>query len=195
MAYIYRTRGDLEGAMKLYQDALEIDEGLGDLKGKSMTLGMMSKILWANEQYKEAVHALLSGLSLLSELQIEPKTQQDMASDMRSWRDEIGSEKFDPIWQELTGESAIPEWLQAEEQQGLSAEQFIQMCVSAAREKRTEAPQLFEAAGKLAGDSNAPPEYQALGKVLQKIMLGDKAPDLSGLPEELAEALRKALEE
>ena len=72
-------------------------------------------------------------------------------------------------------------------------EQFIQMCVSAYRAKKPEAAQLFEAARKMAGDPNALPEYQMLGKVLQKIMLGEKNPDLSGLPEELAQVVREAL--
>jgi hypothetical protein len=34
MAGIYVTRGDLDGAMKLYQQSLETFERLGDLRGK-----------------------------------------------------------------------------------------------------------------------------------------------------------------
>jgi tetratricopeptide (TPR) repeat protein len=45
MAYILRVRGDLDGAMRLYQEALEIAERLGDLQGKSATLHEMAYIL------------------------------------------------------------------------------------------------------------------------------------------------------
>jgi tetratricopeptide (TPR) repeat protein len=38
MAYILRLRGDLDGAMRLYQETLELFERLGDLRGKSATL-------------------------------------------------------------------------------------------------------------------------------------------------------------
>jgi tetratricopeptide (TPR) repeat protein len=45
MAYILRLRGDLDGAMRLYQEALEIAERLGDLRGKGATLREMASIL------------------------------------------------------------------------------------------------------------------------------------------------------
>ena len=47
----------------------------------------------------------------------------------------------------------------------------------------------------MAGDFNAPEELRALGKVLQRIMIGDTKVDLSSLPPELADQVRKALEE
>jgi hypothetical protein len=50
----------------------------------------------------------------------------------------------------------------------------------------------FKSAQKIAADSSAPKEVQELGRVLQRIMIGDKNVDLSGLPEEWAEAVRKA---
>ena len=43
-AFLFRHFGDLNGAMKLYEQALEIDEGLGDLQGKSATLHEMANI-------------------------------------------------------------------------------------------------------------------------------------------------------
>jgi hypothetical protein len=46
----------------------------------------------------------------------------------------------------------------------------------------------------MAVDHDTPEEYQDLGKVLQKILSGDLKPDLSRLPPELVEIVRKALE-
>ncbi|MCC6569348.1 MAG: tetratricopeptide repeat protein, partial [Anaerolineales bacterium] len=43
-AFLLAHFGDLDGAMKLYQQAREILEGLGDLKGKSATLHQMAGI-------------------------------------------------------------------------------------------------------------------------------------------------------
>jgi hypothetical protein len=43
----------------------------------------------------------------------------------------------------------------------------------------------------LAADLSAPKEVQELGRVLQRIMLGEKNVDLSGLREEWREAVRK----
>ncbi len=44
MAYIYTLRGDLEEAMRLYQESLRIKEALGDQQGKSDTLHEMATI-------------------------------------------------------------------------------------------------------------------------------------------------------
>ena len=195
MANIYVTRGDLDGAMKLYQQSLEIKEGLGDLQGRAMSLGMMSKVHWARQNFKEAITSLLKGLMQLVELKIEPRTQQAMASDMAGWRHELGVEKFDSIWSDITGQD-IPDWLTSQtsevsETSDVSVEQFIAGAIQSAREKRPEAEQYFNAAQKMAADSSAPREVQELGKVLQRIMLGDKNVDLSGLPKEWVEVIEK----
>ena len=45
----------------------------------------------------------------------------------------------------------------------------------------------------MAADSNVPAEMRELGRVLQRIMIGDKNADLSSLPKEWAELVRKAM--
>ncbi len=64
-----------------------------------------------------------------------------------------------------------------------------------AREKRPEAEGYFKSAQKMAADASAPKELQELGRALQRIMIGDRNVDLSSLPREWAEAVRKAMEE
>jgi len=73
----------------------------------------------------------------------------------------------------------------------MTAEQFIAGAIQSARERRPEAEQYFQAAQKMAADSNAPKELQALGRVLQRVMLGDTNVELSSLPREWAEAIAK----
>jgi hypothetical protein len=47
---------------------------------------------------------------------------------------------------------------------------------------------------RLATDANQPGEIQALGRILNAILSGERAPDLSALPEGLAEAVRRMIE-
>ena len=72
--------------------------------------------------------------------------------------------------------------------------QFVQGLVQAVRGKSPETQKYFETASKMAVDPKAPPVYRTLGKVLQSYMSGMKKPDLSGLPDEMAEIVRAALE-
>jgi tetratricopeptide (TPR) repeat protein len=104
MANVLVTRGDLDGAMRLYQQSLELDERLGNLQGKAITLGTMGQALWAQGKHGEAIASLWSGLKLLRQLKIEPQTQQAMASVLADWREQMGAEAFDRLWQQVTGE-------------------------------------------------------------------------------------------
>ncbi|MBK8900759.1 MAG: tetratricopeptide repeat protein [Anaerolineaceae bacterium] len=55
--------------------------------------------------------------------------------------------------------------------------------------------QLHDFTRGLATDPNAPPELQGLGRVLNAILSGERQPDLSGLPPNLAAAVRQVLGE
>jgi len=47
---------------------------------------------------------------LLRQLKIEPQTQQAMASTLAGWRQRMGAEAFDRLWQQVTGgEGAVNE--------------------------------------------------------------------------------------
>ncbi len=73
----------------------------------------------------------------------------------------------------------------------MTAEQFIAGAIRSAREKRPEAEGYFKSAQKMAADSSAPKELQELGRVLQRIMLGERNVDLSSLPREWAELIQR----
>jgi hypothetical protein len=45
----------------------------------------------------------------------------------------------------------------------------------------------------MSSDPNAPPEIRALGGVLNRVLSGEREPDLSALPPELAQAVRGML--
>ena len=53
----------------------------------------------------------------------------------------------------------------------------------------------FKSAQKIAADSSVPAEMRELGRVLQRIMIGDKNADLSSLPKEWAELIQRMKDE
>ncbi|MBI5840067.1 MAG: hypothetical protein HZB19_08185 [Chloroflexi bacterium] len=55
---------------------------------------------------------------------------------------------------------------------------------------RPEAEEYFKSAQKMAVDSSVPAEMRELGRVLQRIMIGDRNVDLSSLPREWAELIK-----
>jgi hypothetical protein len=58
-----------------------------------------------------------------------------------------------------------------------------------------EAEGYFKSAQKMAADSSAPKELQELGRVLQRIILGERNVDLSSLPREWAELIQRMKDE
>ncbi len=113
---------------------------------------------------------------LLFQLNIEPQSQQTMASTLVRWRKKLGAEKFDTLWQEEIGQT-LPD----------------AKAIQSAREKRPEAEQYFKSAQKTAADSSVPAEMRELGRVLSRIMAGDTKVDLSALPPEYVELIKKEL--
>lgn len=54
--------------------------------------------------------------------------------------------------------------------------------------------QLSQLTQQMAGDPNQPQEHRALGRVLTRILAGERTPDLSALPPELAQAVQEMLD-
>lgn len=82
-----------------------------------------------------------------------------------------------------------------QQQQGVTLEQLFDLVGSACRPDAQPglSAALFGLTQQLSSDTNVPPEIRALGKVLTLILTGDRSPNLAGLPEELAEPVRKLL--
>ena len=194
MANLFVTRGDLNQAMKLYQQALAITEMLGDLQGKGTTLAMIGQLFITLREFPLAVKTLLDSLQILSTINAHPIVEKIKVI-LVDIQKIIGDDEFENAWKQST-ESPIPDWLSqsVQEKQGATIEQFIAGAIQSAREKRPEAEQYFKQAQKIAIDSDAPAELQSLGVVLQRIMIGEKNVDLSALTSELREIVEKTLE-
>ena len=97
LAVTLANRGDLDEAMRIYRQSLDIKEVLGDRKGKAMTLGMMGQALWQSGQWPAAIRSLLQGFLLLEQLGIEPRTRQAMARDLRAMRAQAGARLLEEV--------------------------------------------------------------------------------------------------
>jgi tetratricopeptide (TPR) repeat protein len=68
MAQVFLTRGDLDRALALYQESLQLGEQLGDKKGKAASLHQMANILMARSDWLNAEQVLQESLQLASEV-------------------------------------------------------------------------------------------------------------------------------
>ena len=206
----YAALGDARKAIEFYEQQLVIVREIGDRRGEGNALGNLGNAYAALGDARKAIEFYEQRMIIAREIGDRRGEGNALANMGMIFKNLNQPDKAKELWKEALEifkaiESPHVQTVQAwlaqldgnlpeAQNQGLTAEQFIQVCVTTSREKKPEAAQLFEAAGKLAGDPNAPPEYRALGKVLQKVLMGDQHPDLSGLPEELARLVREALE-
>jgi len=194
MANIYVAIGNLDEAMKLYQQSLEITESIGALNGKALTLTMMAQIDAMQKNYRESLEKLLSAKNTAMEIGANSSVQS-IESIEKMLQTIMGFDEFEILWKELTGK-VLPDWLmqQDEQEQGMTAEQFIVEAIQSARGKSPEAEGYFKAAQKMAADSSISAEMRELGRVLSRIMAGDTKVDLSGLPEEWAKVVLMSMQ-
>ena len=65
---IYTARGNYPEALKRYEEALRIDEQLGDLSGKPTDLNNIASIYYNQGNYPEALKKLVEALEILTKL-------------------------------------------------------------------------------------------------------------------------------
>jgi tetratricopeptide (TPR) repeat protein len=193
MANIHTVRGDLEGAMRLYQEALEIDERLGDQQGKASTLAMMGQLLAGQGEEETALRTLLKSLDILSRLDAAPDAVE-VAGIIASFRQQLGPERFQSLWNRVAEGQPLPEWLSRPPAQAISLPQFLELVEQAVREGGEEAQKVWQVADQMASDPQAPEELRTLGQILTRVLSGDTTPDISSLPEGLAGDIRDLLE-
>ncbi len=138
----------------------------------------------------------MKSFNIFTKMQVEKETQITVRH-MVAARQKIGETDFDSLWKEIAN-LPVPEWLLtagSEKEQGFSVKEWVICSVKAAKEKSSEAAGLFDMAGKVAMDSQCPPELQELAKDLRAILGGNLEVDLSNLPPELAGLVQQALGE
>ena len=71
---------------------------------------MLAQVHILRKENKEALIALLTSLQTLEQIGARPDAQQ-VAGILQGFRRQIGSEKFAPLWAEVTGNAPLPPWL------------------------------------------------------------------------------------
>ncbi|NET58357.1 MAG: tetratricopeptide repeat protein [Symploca sp. SIO2E6] len=70
MGILKADTGDISGAIALLEQSLEIEEGIGNLKGKAMTLQWLGWLAaYAQKDYQTALDYLQQSLDILQHLQ------------------------------------------------------------------------------------------------------------------------------
>lgn len=110
IAGIYSTLGDLDGAMKLYQQSLKIQEDLGDSHGMATTMNNMGALLFQDNRYTEALKSLLSALDIRIQLHAKLEVQNTISL-LNQFKQAIGIDTFQKLWQEVTGDEQLPDWI------------------------------------------------------------------------------------
>jgi tetratricopeptide (TPR) repeat protein len=190
---LYHAQGDYETALEYLKQSLAIQRQIGDKAGFCVTLFNMGHIHAQNKQIQEAVSAWVTAYVIAKQIGYA-QVLQALANLAPQLGLPAGLEGWEGLAQKMqSAEGGMQNENEEEVSQLEQVEAFVMGVVRAHREKRPEAPQLFEAVSKMAVDPNAPPERRELGRVLQQYMSGIKNPDLSRLPKELAEVVEKAL--
>lgn len=78
--------------------------------------------------------------------------------------------------------------------EGITLETLWTYVEQAVRGDRKLRAQLFRTMQRLANHPSAPCEERALGAVISQVLMGDRDPDLSSLPGEIAEEVRLLLQ-
>ena len=68
MAGIYARQGQVDQAIALYQQSLEINERIGDVQGKAATLANMGVLSANNGDFQTAISYLQESLTILQHL-------------------------------------------------------------------------------------------------------------------------------
>ena len=180
----YRALGQFDKAIAHHQQALDIAREIGNWLGEGHQLANLGISFARLEDYPKAQECWQQALQIFEEIGA-PEAEK-----VRNWLGMLA----DQAEKEKPAAKPAEKAPEAQEQ-GLSLEEWVRRSVRAARQHLPEAAQYFELASRLAVNSAAPEEVRKLAKVLRNILAGDSHPDLSALPAELADLVRRALEE
>ncbi len=167
----YLAQNDVRKAIEFFKQALETDREIGDRGGEGLALVNLGKAFMTLGDIDNAISCTKEAVTILESIE-SPYAVQARNQLVRL--------------QEET--------LKEGQSKSASIQEFLHEAIQAARSHSSQAALYFDVVTKMASDSRSPAEIQELGKVLQKILIGFKAPDLSKLPEELAKLVKEELE-
>jgi tetratricopeptide (TPR) repeat protein len=110
MARMLDNNNQLDEAMRLYVESLRISQQLNDRFGMSNVLAMLSSVLIKQDKVEDALKALIDSLNIAIQLQAMPLANQ-IANRMVNLKQQIGAAEFAALWEQVTGNTEMPEWL------------------------------------------------------------------------------------
>ncbi|MBE0680594.1 MAG: tetratricopeptide repeat protein [Anaerolineales bacterium] len=191
LARVAENAGRLQDAERWYKQAINLGEKLGDHRSQVIyyrnlaNLNVTQKRFDQAETYARRAVEIEETLGITSQswktfsLLAEIAEKRGNGDEARDWRKK----------EQMARQSQT----EVSEQEGITFPQLLEMVERAAGGDKELGAQLFPAMQKMASDSSAPPEIQAIGKVLAIVLAGDRNPSLNGLPDELASAIRGML--
>jgi len=205
----YYALGDARKAIEFYEQALAFEHEIGDRLGEGEDFGNLGNAYAALGDMHKAIGFYEQALAIDREIGGRRGEGYALANLGQAYKKLGDKEKARKYWEgallifhtiESPNEKSVQNLLNEldskseDESKGMTVQDFVHGAISAAKNHAPEAAQYFDATTKMVRDPNAPLEFQELGKVLQRILTGIKNPDLSHLPEELANLIKAELE-
>jgi tetratricopeptide (TPR) repeat protein len=188
---VYAGKGEWERAIEFYQKSLETKERLGDIHGMAATRANVGLLYMRTGRVEEAKPLLARAYLVLAELG-SPDAQTAAGGLVRA----CGSvEAANAYLAQLAGGEAPSPAPPSEAEEGITLEQLLGYVARACRGDAALGEQSWPLVQQMAGDASQPPEVRALGRALTLVLAGERAPDLSALPPELAGAVRAMLDQ
>ncbi|MBE0671409.1 MAG: tetratricopeptide repeat protein [Anaerolineales bacterium] len=186
ISQIYSHRGDYETALSYLKKSLAIQQQIGDSAGLCSSLFNIGQIHRHNNQIQEAISAWVNSYVIAKQIGYARVLQE-----LTALASQLGLSGGLEGWEQLTHK--IRNEVESEEDELEKVKRFVHVVIQSAFKKSSEAGKYFQSVSKMAMDSNTPPEYQELGKVLRNYMAGLKNPDLSRLTEEIRQIVEDEL--
>jgi len=182
LGVLYWQIGEWKQAVECYQTRLEIVERLGDPKEiakVSANLGMLCQVFG---NLDVAAHYMAQGYLIAVREGFETLIDQTSAQLASILGNAEAANAY--IWQ-IAGEDTSPLAIGSEEQSEALA-RLLATVTEALEGDNEMVLQLSQYTKDLAGDEEQPAETRELGRILNRILCGERSPDLSALPTEVA---------
>jgi tetratricopeptide (TPR) repeat protein len=191
LGLVYAGKGEWDKAVEVYGQSLRIDQQVGDIHGMAKSLGNLGSLFGRQGDAERAAYFASRAYLMFADLE----ATADVAQAGALLVEILGSAEAANAYLASVADGAVgqPDAAQAVEDQYITLEQLLDDVVEAQRGDQALLQMLTSLTRDMASDPIHPAEARALGRVLQSVLAGDRAPDLSDLPPGLADAVQAML--
>lgn len=186
---VYFRKEEWDRAIEYYQKAVLLWQHLDDSYGLAATWSNLGLLYLRTGQAEEARPFLARAFLLFDQLGLP-----DAANIARALIQACGSVEAANAYLAQVQQAESAQGAAAAQEQDFSLEQLLADVARACRGDTALAQRLFRLTRHIGSDPNVPGSVRNLGLVLTLILSGERRPDLSGLPEEIAGAVQGMLD-